>query len=164
MKKLTYREGDIFAVPLRDGGFSVGVVARSPKSGKILLGYFFREKFPSVPKPSDLPGLLPRNAIKVHKFGDLSLMTGKWPVVGHLENWDRNDWPMPKFIRNDPLRMHARLISYADNDPTEEIAIEPCSFETTGYESDSIWGAGFAEELLTKLLGAKPAGGIKQGE
>jgi hypothetical protein len=164
MKKLTYQEGDIFAVPLRDGGYSVGVVARSPKKGKVLLGYFFRARFPSVPKPSDLPVLLPENAIKVAKFGDLSLMTGEWPVLGHLENWDRDDWPMPKFIRRDPLGKRARLVSYADNDPNQEIAEEPCSFEATGYEADTLWGAGFAEILLTKLLGATPADRNEAGE
>lgn len=163
MKKLTYREGDVFALPLRDGGFSVGVVARSPKKGKVLLGYFFREKFSSVPALSNLPILLPENAIKVVKFGDLSLMTGEWPVVGHLENWDRDDWPMPKFIRRDPLGKRARLVSYADDDPNQEIAEEPCSFEATGYEADTLWGAGFAEIMLTKLLGTTPADKMKQG-
>lgn len=158
MKKLTYQEGDIFAVPLRDRGFSLGVVARSPKGGKVLLGYFFRERFPSVPKPSDLPVLVPQKAIKVVRFGDLSLMTGEWPVVAHQQNWDRDDWPMPKFIRRDPLRERARLITYADNDPNQEIAEEPCAVGTTGYEADGLWGAGYAEIMLTELLGNHTSG------
>jgi hypothetical protein len=153
VKKLTYKEGDVFAVPLRDGGFSLGIVARSPRHGKVLLGYFFPGKLPAVPKPPDLPVLLPENAMKVVRFGDLSLMTGEWPIIGSLQNWDRDDWPMPKFIRQDPLTKRARLVSYADDDPNKEIAEELCHFEATGYEADSLLGAGFVELLLTKLSG-----------
>jgi len=162
MKKLPYREGDVFAVPLGSGGFSLGVVARSPRQGKVLLGYFFGEKFPSV--PSDLPTLLPENALKVVKFGDLSLMTGEWPVVGHLQNWDRDHWPMPKFIRQDPLRKRAQLVSYADDDPNQLIAKEPCNIEAAGYERDSLLGAGSVELLLTRLLGPAPADGTRRAE
>jgi hypothetical protein len=161
MKKLPYREGDVFAVPLRNGGFSLGVVARSPGRGKVLLGYFFGEKFPSPPRPSDLPPLLPENALKAVKFGDLSLMTGEWPVVGHLQNWDRDNWPMPKFIRRAPFTS-ARLVSYADDDPSKEVAEEPCNSDAEGYEEDGLMGAGFVELLLTELLGAAPVNGPRR--
>jgi hypothetical protein len=33
-------EGDLFAVPLRDGGYGIGVVARVGRRG-VLVGYFF---------------------------------------------------------------------------------------------------------------------------
>jgi hypothetical protein len=150
--KLPYAEGDVFALPLRSGGFAVGVVARSPRQGKVLLGYFFPGKFPSVPKLSDLAGLSPEKAIKVIKFGDLSLFTGEWPILGHLEKWDRDDWPMPTFIRRDPIGKRTCLVRYADDDPNRQIAEEPCNFETTGYEQDSLFGAGAVEILLTRLL------------
>jgi hypothetical protein len=139
-------------------------VARSPKQGKVLLGYFFGVKFPSIPTPSDLPILLPENALKVVKFGDLSLMTGEWPVVGHLQNWDQEDWPMPKFIRRDPLAKRARLVSYADDDPNQLVSEEPGNFEAAEYEEDSLLGAGFVELLLTRLLGPAPADGMKRAE
>ena len=158
MKKLPYREGDVFAVPLRSGGYSVGVVARAPKQGKVLLGYFFREKFRSVLGSCEVPVLLPEHALKVVKFGDLSLMSGTWPIVGHLKNWNRDDWPMPKFVRRDPLAKHARLVSYADDDPNRQIAEEPCDPAIEGYEEDSLLGAGFVELLLTQLLKFVPDG------
>jgi hypothetical protein len=151
MKKLPYREGDIFAVPLQEGGFVLGVVARMPKGGKILLGYFFKEKFFSVPRPHDLPVLLPENVVKVVKFGDLSLMTGEWPVVGRVPDWDRADWPIPKFIRRDDVTKRAWLISYADDNPGQEIAEERCDFEASGYERASLLGAGLVEILMSRL-------------
>jgi hypothetical protein len=42
---------------------------------------------------------------KTFQFADTGddLMTGEWPVIWHLQNWGRDDWPMPKFIRRDPL-------------------------------------------------------------
>jgi Immunity protein 26 len=156
MKELPYREGDVFAVPLRNGGFSLGVVARSSKQGQVLLGYFFGEKFASVPGASDLPKLLPENALKVVKFGDLSLMSGNWPIIAHLQHWHRDDWPMPKFIRRDPLTKRARLVSYADEDPNQPIGEEADEFESVGYEEDTLLGAGFVELLLTRLLGPSP--------
>lgn len=162
MTELPYREGDAFAIPLRSGGFSLGVVARSPKQGHVLLGYFFGEKFPSVPAPSDLPALLPKNAIRVMKFGDLSLMSGGWPVVGHLQNWQRDDWPMPKFVRRDPLGKRVRLVSYADDDPNRLVAEEAADSDAAAYEEDRLFGAGFVELLLTQLLESAPAGRMGQ--
>ena len=74
MATVRYREGDWFAVPLRDGGFGVGVIARAnPKAA--LLGYFWPASFggpeaggrrrseaggcrprPQVRPPGDCPG------------------------------------------------------------------------------------------------------------
>ena len=79
-------------------------------------------------------------------------MTGEWPTIGRIPNWDRENWPVPKFIRRDPLTKHARLISYADDDPNLEIAAESCSFDAAEYEEDSLWGSGLTEIVLTKLL------------
>jgi hypothetical protein len=48
MENIKYREGDWFAVPLRNGGFAVGLVARAnPKAA--LLGYFFGPKTKGYP-------------------------------------------------------------------------------------------------------------------
>ena len=40
-RKLPYSEGDVFAVPLPDGGYGVGVVTRMDGKGSVL-GYFLR--------------------------------------------------------------------------------------------------------------------------
>ena len=156
MRKLPYREGDIFAVSLTDGKFALGVVARAPKGGRVLLGYFFPDKLSEIPAKIEVPTLVPENALKVAKFGDLHLIDGKWPVVGHVENWDRSNWPMPMFIREDPIGQSARLVSYSDNDPNQQITEQPCDFGTEGFETDSLWGAGYTELLLTKLCRSQP--------
>ena len=45
-----YREGDWFAVPSRDGGFAVGVIARANPGG-VLLGYSFGTLRSEIPAP-----------------------------------------------------------------------------------------------------------------
>lgn len=53
-----YREGSRFAVPLRQGGYAVGLVARVNPRG-VLLGYFFGPRH-DVPGPSATSRGLPR--------------------------------------------------------------------------------------------------------
>lgn len=164
MRKIGYREGDIFCVPLREGGFALGVVARMTKDGKVLLGYFFREKLPSCPAAENLPDLRPEDAIKIAKFGGLSLRNGDWPVIGHVSDWDRDKWPMPKFVRRDELSKRAWLVSYAEDNPNQMIGKERCDFGVNSYEDDSLLGAGLVEILLTRLATTMPSRGRKQSE
>ena len=37
----------------------------------------------------------------VARFGDLYSQLGKWPVVGVLPFWSRNQWPVPAVVRDD---------------------------------------------------------------
>ncbi len=48
-QNLPYQEGDWFAVPLRSGGYGVGLVARAPGNG-IVLGCFFGTRYDTLPK------------------------------------------------------------------------------------------------------------------
>jgi hypothetical protein len=130
MEKIKYREGDWFAVPLRNGGFAVGLVARAnPKAA--LLGYFFGPERKGIPSPDDLPGLRAKDAVLVGMFGHLGLTQGSWPTIGRLTNWDRAEWPMPVFLRVEELTGRAFNVFYAD---------------------DGLMGAGYVEKSLTSLL------------
>ena len=97
-----YEEGDWFAVPLRDGGFGVGVAARSDRSG-VVVGYFFAPRRSKVPGLDEVSDLSPDEALLVRMFGDLSLVSGEWPVIGRSDSWDRGDWPLPVFGRREDL-------------------------------------------------------------
>ncbi len=88
MKKLPYKEGDWFAVPLGNDRYGVGVIARAAPRGKILLGYFFDRFFQGIPQLSRLEDLTPDKAIEVVRFGDLSLFNREWPVLGSLPDWE----------------------------------------------------------------------------
>ncbi|MFF5537858.1 immunity 26/phosphotriesterase HocA family protein [Streptomyces cinerochromogenes] len=146
-RKLPYSPGDIFAVPLRDHGYALGVVARSNGKG-IALGYFFG---PRVESLEDLPQVRrfeADSAIKVCRFGDLGLMREKWPLVGRVESWDPAQWSVPEFCRDGNIRV------VYDGDSLEvshEERLNPPECQL--LPQDGLEGAGFVEIKLTRLLG-----------
>lgn len=153
MRKLPYKQGTWFGVPLRDGGFAVGLVARHvPKSGKIILAYFFGPKRESLPTLGDLEDLAPQSAVKVIHVGDLRLMNGTWPILGDSPNWKREEWPMPAFIRRDDILSIAWRVEYADDNPNQVISEQRIPYDSVELERDEFYGAGAAEIALTRIL------------
>jgi Immunity protein 26 len=149
--KLPYSEGSVFRVPLRNDGAARGVIARAGRTGKVLLGYFFGPCLSSfaAAKTDDLD---PDRAILRAMFGDLGLITGQWTVLGKVPNWDRAKWPMPDFVRRDPLgRRKPILVRYSDADPQHIEAEYPIA-DDRGLAADVLSGYGAIEIKLTKLL------------
>jgi len=164
MKELTYKEGDIFSLPLRNGRAAIGVLARSSHAGKVLLGYFFPYQFEKVPVRDELPEFVPSGAISVLRFGALSLRNGDWTIVSQIEDWPgkRHLWPVPRFLRRFPIGNRAWLVTYADNDVSVETANEPCESDIEGVRPDEMCGAGYVEIVLTKLIeGQSPTGVVE---
>jgi hypothetical protein len=152
MAKVKYREGDWFAVPLRCGGFGVGLIGRANPGG-VLLGYFFGPPRSEVPKLEDVAGLRPGDAMLVGKFGHLGIVQGKWPLLGRLDGWDRRDWPTPAFVRYEELTGRSFRVFYDDDDPNRVLREEQVApGEAEQAPTDGLMGAGFAEGALTRLL------------
>jgi len=152
---LPYQEGSVFAVPLRNGGYALGVVARVTDEkfgGAALLGYFFGPKRASVPSRQVIDSLEPSEALKVIIFGDLSLLNGEWPIIDRVSDWRRRDWPLPDFARKDDISKRAWRVHYSDDN-----LLQPLSEESEPYDSslerNTSYGAGAVELLLTRLLG-----------
>jgi len=152
MKKLPYKEGDWFAVPLGDDRYGVGLIARAAPKGRVLLGYFFDRFFRGVPTLSDVADLTPDKAVEIIRFGDLSLFKGEWPILGPLPDWDRSRWPMPLYIGRDLLVPRAWRVEYSDHDPNRVVRRERVPPDTAGIGSDSLYGAGAVEITLRKLM------------
>lgn len=153
MVKHSCREGDWFAVPLRSGGFALGIAARVHAGGQ-LLGYFFGPSRSEQPTLADVEGLRPSDAVLVGMFGHLGIRNGTWPVLGTTPDWDRSQWPLPVFLRHEELNGRTLEVRYDDADPSrviDETPVEPNS-EAQGPE-DGLMGAGFVEQRLTRLLG-----------
>lgn len=149
---MTYREGDWFAVPLRDGGFAVGLIARANPRG-VLLGYFFGPPHAEVPELEDTVGLKPADAVLIRKFGHLGIVHGDWTVLGQLDDWDRRDWPTPVFVRYEELTGRSFRVYYDDDDPNRVLHEEQVApGEAEQGPKDGLMGAGFAEAALTRLL------------
>ena len=149
MARSSYREGDWFAVPLREGGFAIGLVARANRDG-VLLGYFFGPRRDALPSLADAQGLVPADAVLVGKFGHLGLKQGKWPVLGQVEDWNRDAWPMPAFVRYEELTGQSFKVIYDGDDPNRLIREEEISPGTAEQgPKDGLMGAGFVEKVLT---------------
>lgn len=152
----SYREGSVFCVPLRSGGFSVGIVARANLETGILLGYFWGRKHRNVPEISEVDAL-PETAILKARFGDLGLTSGTWPVIGSI-SWDRERWPVPQFVRRDALSGTPSIVEYANDDPGEQIVLRPSDSKAVeGMPRDGLYGYGAVEITLTRLLAENAA-------
>jgi hypothetical protein len=64
------REGDWFAFPLGDAGYAVGLIARAPKRGDVLFGYFFGPLRSELPSAMDVESLTPSDAVLLLRFFD----------------------------------------------------------------------------------------------
>ena len=149
--KLPYENGTWFAVPLRTGGFAIGIVARNDGKG-IVVGYFFGTRHKVLPTISDIQKLLPDQAILVCRFGNLGLLDKGWPILGKSQTWSATQWPIPVFARFDGINDDiAWKVSYSDdlslvseNSTSAENAIQ--------LPSNGLFSAGAVEIRLTKLL------------
>ena len=151
--KINYSEGDCFAVPLCDGGFALGVVARLDKK-KGVLGYFFAPKYASVDEIVITPDIIPEKTIHVKNFGDLGLVTCEWKIIGKINPWIREDWQIPVYSFTEPL-----LLNWGELRYYTEKQLCVCSFhkrvsieEANNYPKDSFAGSGAIEIYLNKLL------------
>jgi hypothetical protein len=152
MASVNYREGNWFAVPLRDGGFGVGVVARANPKGA-LLGYFFGPRRTSVPSIDDVADLKAETALLVGRFGYLGLKHGTWPIIGRIGDWNRTEWPMPVFVRYEQLTGRSFAVFYDDDDPVRLLREEQVAPGTDEQgPKDGLMGAGYVEIVLTETL------------
>lgn len=99
---LPYHEGQFFMLPLDHGTYAVGLTARVPTRGGVLLGYFFGPRRLEPPTdPNYLRQLRPEHAVLCCRFKDASLYRGEWSVIGASEAFERSRWPVPAFHRYD---------------------------------------------------------------
>lgn len=150
-RRLPYRDGTWFAVPLRTSGYGLGLVARHDGRGGVI-GYFFNAHHDKVPLLASVSGTRPADAMLVLRFGDLGLIDNEWPILGELDGWRPEEWPMPVFGRRDMSGRAYRVIYSADNlgGPVREEQIT--DDECNKLPSDGLDGAGSVELVLTELL------------
>ena len=153
VKKLPYIEGTWFAIPLLQGGFGVGVVARAKGRGKVILAYFYGPWRATIPKLAEVENYKPQDAIRKIRVGNVGLVEGNWPIIGRSELWKRSEWPMPVFIRR-ALLGHAKAwaVYYSDANPRKMEGETPVSPRTGGLEEDGSYGDKATQKLLTYLL------------
>lgn len=154
--KLTYREGDIFRLPLDGGHQAVGVVARADGRGGLLAYLYFVAGLPHI------EGARPEEAVLIAHVGDLALMGSgdqrvgrgeiRWPVVGHLADFTRAAWPVPCFYRDLTLQ----VIHYDDN-VNETGATPAAPGDERRYHLDGTYGWKAVENVLNQMLRGQQA-------
>ena len=149
-------EGECYAVPLRDGGYGIGVIARVGKRGA-LLGYFFGPRHTTIPTSDDVHALRADHAVLCELLGDLGIQRTEWPYIGRVEPWDRSQWPLPKFGRiEDEARGIAWIVSYMDKDVSVRIEERRCTIEEARrLLPDTTAGYGAVEIELGIMLSDK---------
>jgi hypothetical protein len=158
MSKIPSAEGTSFAVPLPTGGYGLGVVARRRKNK--MLAYFSAERCPSTPTLQAAAGLKAPDAVLVALVSVMAISEGKWPVIGHLKDWHREDWPIPDFHRySDTLETYYRV--HYSGDTLDERPSEVEMENDGGLPSGGSFGYDAAVAVLEMRL-AKPSNGTKR--
>jgi hypothetical protein len=101
-----FHEGQFFLLPVERGQYAVGLIARVPRRGGVLLGYFFGPRRTTPPVADWLNALNPQQAAFVCRFKDSALFRGDWKLLGSLAGFDRAQWPVPPFHRFDASVTH----------------------------------------------------------
>ena len=152
-KKLPYKEGDWFAVPLKQGGYALGLAARVTSGGGIL-GYFFAPRHDTIPVVEDTQGLRADDAIFIGKFGDLGLLNDEWPIVYKPTECERTPWPMPAFGRVDGMEPSVAFRTvYNENSINEALREDRVAPEVAkALPEDGVFGYVALELWVGRLL------------
>jgi hypothetical protein len=151
-RRVRYQAGDWFAVPLRDGGYATGMVARANRKG-VVLGYFFGPRRDALPQPEEVIHLQPSTAILVRQFGDLGIIKGIWPLIARSQPWHPEQWPVPIFAAVDDKRNRAWMIEYSEEDINKVVRETEINLQTAQeLPRAGLAGYGAIEIILTSIL------------
>jgi len=153
-KRVTiYSEGDCFVFPLEEGGFARGVIARCNHAMGELLGYFFPPTFHTQSEAVISEDLKWENAVYVRLFSDMGLTKDEWKIIGKVEPWAREDWPIPVFGRVLAHTNQGELCHYDDKlqiDYTRSVKVSIA--EAQKYPADSFATYGSMERIVSQIL------------
>jgi hypothetical protein len=154
-----YDTGQWFAVPLRDGGYALGIIVRGSYRTKGGLGYFFGPKHEELPNSDDISALQPSDAVLITWFGDLGIIRGKWPLIFSNRAFRSEEWPIPLF-RRDATSEKGWLVEYHHNATGYDGIMRETLHEMKDLEGlprEADFGSGAIEIELTKVLAASEA-------
>jgi len=156
-KVVKYDEGQWFAVPLRNGGYALGIIVRGRYKTRGGLGFFFGPKFDEIPTEKETYSKNKDNPILVCHFGDLGIIRGQWPLIQNGKPFYREDWPVPSFHRILPFPEGKAVIveyrqDYSGMEAPLRETLTAATEEVINLPEDGLFGSGAVEIVLTKLL------------
>jgi hypothetical protein len=152
-----YEEGQWFAVPLRNGGYALGIIVRGNFKTKGGLGYFFGPKYEVIPTGEETYSKNKDNALLIQKFGDLGIIEGEWPLIHNSKPFNRDEWPVPLFHRVLPFPEGKALIveyrqDYSGSESPVKETVVPLTDGVKKLPKDVLSGSGSIEITMTKLI------------
>ena len=154
MTKYSYQEGDVFTIGLAEDKYRIGLVARRSERGPSVLGYFSKQTYAAPPQLSDIDFSI-ENFFPL-MFGDPYLLNKRWVVIGQIEPWSRAAWPMPEFVRIDPIKHIARIVIYDENNPLIEVGTRRCNSDPAMYPRAVSYDAKAVESYLNSNRAPTP--------
>ncbi len=160
------REGLFFLLPIGAGQYGVGLVARAPRRGGILLGYFFGPRRTTRPGVEWLNSRFAGQAACVARFRDQDLFRGEWPVLPSLPSFDRMQWPVPAFHRFDgsitaspgTVTVTDWRVEYGDDNLVTPIHEQPATTAELRLGEDLVYDPrSLCREVGAQLLTAVPS-------
>lgn len=152
--RYTYNEGDVFFVPAGDLGWMRGIATRLDDHWGVF-GYFFLPLFsdPEIGKIEPFKDITLANAVWACKFGGGRLQEAKWPNLGQLPDWNRDEWPMPNF------RAYGDIVTLYGNEltPIGSVNLKDYKGDPAKLLPDGVCGPGAVEICLRKVIeGTEP--------
>ena len=148
-KKIKVEEGDIFAVPLRQGGYDIGLIARKHKTSN--LGYFFDKVYQSPPETLDVTGINNWKVTLIGQFSAIGIEEGEWPLLKTAFNFKREDWPIPVLKMQEPITEQYFAVLYDDTLFNEKryLITKEAADKLFGH---GVYGYGALEKKLSSIL------------
>jgi hypothetical protein len=123
VKKIKLKEGDVFAVPLLQGGYCIGIVAREYKT--IRLGYFFNKVYSILPEEITKSIADINNIIFIGKFSTNGLNESDWILLKRSFTFKKAEWPIPLFKMQHPITEKYYSVLYDETLLNEERHLIP---------------------------------------
>jgi hypothetical protein len=150
--KIKTKEGDVFVVPLLNGKYAIGLIAR--KNGKIALGYFFDTVFESPPSQVGQSVLSNRKIALIAKFSTMGIDDGEWPLAQTNIFFAREEWPIPLFKMQEPITKVYFAVVY-EEDLLHDTRYKISESEAAEYFQDGLSGYVALSNKLSKILKAE---------
>ena len=165
---IAIREGQFFLLPVERGQYAVGLIARAPRRGGLLLGYFFGPRRINEPSSVWLNARTPQQAVLACRFKDAALFRGEWKLLDELAGFDRAHWPVPAFHRFEgsvtfvpgASTVTDWRVEYGDdnmNTPISEAPAQGADFKLT---DDLVYDPRF----LAMVVGERISGGVPSAD
>lgn len=86
------------------------------------------------------------------RFGDYGIATGRWRIIGEVEGWDRERWPLPLFVRGREDPNVKVLVRY--NDKLEVVSEQEvvAHLVPPGLPEDAQFGSAVIEKMLAARI------------